>query len=328
MQQTRDNVLLNWLFSETCETYQHQGRVLYRYDESEYVLGLQSHLPYRCRVIFNVESAAEIESWLAQTPTDVHIAELKRQNDLRGFELATQSVSDQWIGSFPQQVSAEIVLIQQPLAQLKVAGLLVMDMDSTAIKIECIDELAALAGVGEEVAAVTASAMRGELDFEQSLRQRVAKLAGADENIIQSLCDSLPLMPGIESMIAELKSYQWKLVVASGGFTPFVGQLKQLLGLDAAYANELVIKDGKLMGEVTGEVVDAQYKANVIAKSAKQWSIAAGQCVAIGDGANDIPMIQAADLGLAFHAKPKLVAAADAAIQRLDLRALVFCLQA
>lgn len=328
MQQTRDNVLLNWLFSETCETYQHQGRILYRYEESEYVLELQSHLPYRCRVIFSIEATAEIESWLALIPSGAHIAELKRQNDLRGFEVATQSVSDEWIMSFPQQVSAEIVLVQQPLAQLNVAGLLVMDMDSTAITIECIDELAAMAGVGKDVAAVTARAMRGELDFEASLRERVAKLAGADAGIIQSLCDSLPLMPGIESMIAELKSHQWKLVVASGGFTPFVGHLKQLLDLDAAYANELVIKDGKLIGEVTGEVVDAQYKANVIAKSAKQWSIAPGQCVAIGDGANDIPMIQAADLGLAFHAKPKLVAAADAAIGRLDLRALVFCLQA
>ncbi|MCL1112392.1 phosphoserine phosphatase SerB [Shewanella basaltis] len=328
MLQQSDNVLLNWLFSETCETYQHLGCVFYRYCESDYLLNLQADLPYRSRIIFASQHSSVIEAWLSSLTIDTHIAKLERQNDLLGFELATQTAIEQWIGSFPQDIAAEIVLIQQPLARLNQPGLLVMDMDSTAIQIECIDELAAMAGVGDEVAAVTASAMRGELDFEQSLRQRVAKLAGADAHIIEQLCDNLPLMPGIKPMIAELKSHQWKLVVASGGFTPFVGHLKQLLGLDAAYANELVIQDGKLSGEVTGEVVDAQYKANVIAKSAKQWSIASGQCVAIGDGANDIPMIQAADLGLAFHAKPKLVAAADAAIQRLDLRALVFCLQA
>ncbi|MGI2168724.1 phosphoserine phosphatase SerB [Shewanella sp. MF05960] len=328
MLQQHDNVLLNWLFSETCETYQHLGCVLYRYQETDYPLSLQADLPYRCRVIFESQCSVQIGAWLALISVDAHIAKLDRQNDLVGFELSTQTPIDELIILFPQEIAAEIVLVQQPLARLNLCGLLVMDMDSTAIQIECIDELAAMAGAGEEVAAVTASAMRGELDFEQSLRQRVAKLAGADAQIIEQLCDTLPLMPGLESMIAELKSHQWKLVVASGGFTPFVGHLQNLLGLDAAYANELVIQEGKLLGEVTGVVVDAQYKASVIAKCAQKWSIASGQCVAIGDGANDIPMIQAADLGLAFHAKPKLIAAADAAIQRLDLRALVFCLQA
>ncbi|QDE32156.1 MULTISPECIES: phosphoserine phosphatase SerB [Shewanella] len=322
-----DNVLLNWLFSGSCETYQHLSCVLYRYRESDYLNNLQAHLSYRCRVIFSVECSTEIESWLSSIPTNAHIAKLDRQNDLLGFELAAQVANDQWIASFPTNIAAEIVLVQQPLARLNQPGLLVMDMDSTAIEIECIDELAFMAGVGEEVAAVTASAMRGELDFEQSLRQRVSKLAGADAAIIQQLCDTLPLMSGLEAMLAELKTHQWKLVVASGGFTPFVDHLKTLLNLDAAFANELVIVDGKLSGEVTGDVVDAQYKANVVNQCAEQWSIASGQRVAIGDGANDIAMIQAADLGLAFHAKPKLIAAADASIQHVDLRALVFCLQ-
>ncbi|MBB1425534.1 phosphoserine phosphatase SerB [Shewanella sp. SG44-2] len=327
MLEQRDNVLLNFLFSDTCETYQHLGCVLYRYQESDYLLNLQSHLPYRCRVIFSAQCSAEIEAWLSSISIDTHIAKLDRQNDLLGFELSAQTANDVLMASFPTNIAAEIVLIQQPLARLNQPGLLVMDMDSTAIQIECIDELAAMAGVGEEVAAVTASAMRGELDFEQSLRQRVSKLTGADASIIQQLCDNLPLMSGLEVMLAELKTHQWKLVVASGGFTPFVGHLKTLLNLDAAFANELVIVDGKLSGEVTGEVVDAQYKANVISLCAEQWAIPSGQRVAIGDGANDIPMIQAADLGLAFHAKPKLVAAADASIQNVDLRALVFCLQ-
>ncbi|MGX9462468.1 phosphoserine phosphatase SerB [Shewanella sp. A14] len=327
MQEQHGNVLLNFIFSANCDKYQHLDCMLYRYQESDYLHNMQSHLPYRCRVIFSAECSFEIESWLCSITSDVHIAKLDRNNDLLGFELSAQTANDELIASFPQNIPAEIVLIQQPLARLNQPGLLVMDMDSTAIEIECIDELATMAGVGEEVAAVTASAMRGELDFEQSLRQRVSKLAGADAVIIQQLCDSLPLMPGLESMLAELKLHQWKLVVASGGFTPFVGHLKTLLNLDAAFANELVIVDGKLSGEVTGDVVDAQFKANVVNLCAKKWSIASGQRVAIGDGANDIPMIQAADLGLAFHAKPKLVAAADASIQHVDLRALVFCLQ-
>jgi len=322
-----NNVLLNFLFSDTCDTYQHQGRVLYRYQESDYLLSLQAHLPYRCRVIFSVECATEIEYWLSSISTDAHVAKLDRQNDLLGFELSAQTANDAWIASFPQNISAEIVLIQQPLARLNQPGLLVMDMDSTAIEIECIDELAAMSGVGDEVAAVTASAMRGELDFEQSLRRRVSQLAGADAGIIQRLCDTLPLMPGLEAMLAELKTHQWKLVVASGGFTPFVSHLKTLLDLDAAFANELVIVDGKFSGEVTGEVVDAHYKARVISQCAQQWGIPVGQRVAIGDGANDILMIQTADVGLAFHGKPKLIEAADVSIQHLDLRALVFCLQ-
>ena len=327
MLEQHDNVLLNWLFSGSCETYQHSSCVLYRYQESDYLNDLQAHLPYRCRVIFDLACSTEIETWLTSISTNVHIAKLDRQNDLLGFELCAQTANEQLIAAFPQNLPAEIMLIQQPLARLNEPGLLVMDMDSTAIEIECIDELAAMAGVGEEVAAVTASAMRGELDFEQSLRQRVSKLAGADSSIIQQLCDTLPLMSGLETMLAELKTHHWKLVVASGGFTPFVGHLKALLKLDAAFANELVIVDGKLSGEVTGDVVDAQFKASVISQCAEQWSIPSGQRVAIGDGANDITMIQAADLGLAFHAKPKLIAAADASIQNVDLRALVFCLQ-
>ncbi|WP_351088678.1 phosphoserine phosphatase SerB [Shewanella sp. S1-49-MNA-CIBAN-0167] len=328
MLEQRDNVLLNFLFSDICDKYQHLGRVLYRYQESDYLLSLQSYFPYRCRIIFSVECSTEIESWLSLISSDAHIAKLVRQNDLLGFELSTQTVNDKWIASFPQNIAAEIVLIQQPLARLNQPGLLVMDMDSTAIDIECIDELAAMAGVGEDVAAVTASAMRGELDFEQSLRLRVSKLAGADAAIIQELCDTLPLMPGLEAMLAELKSHQWKLVVASGGFTPFVSYLKTLLGLDAAFANELVVVDGKLSGEVTGQVVDAQFKAKVVSQCAEQWAIASGQRVAIGDGANDIAMIQAADLGVAFHGKPTLIAAADVSIHHVDLRALVFLLQA
>ncbi|QSX41688.1 phosphoserine phosphatase SerB [Shewanella cyperi] len=257
----------------------------------------------------------------------VSVALLERQSGLLGLELVLKDA-----GELPGHLAAldglECFLLSSKLPRLGEPGLLVMDMDSTAIKIECIDELAAMAGVGAEVAEVTERAMQGELDFEQSLRARVGKLKGADADIITRLCDNLPLMEGLEAMVAELKSHNWKLVLASGGFTPFVGHLKTLLGLDAAFANELVIEDGKLVGEVTGKVVDAQFKADVVGRMGEEWQIPAGQRVAIGDGANDIPMVNAADLGIAFHAKPKLAAAADAAIRSLDLRVLPFLLRA
>ncbi|WP_076543046.1 phosphoserine phosphatase SerB [Shewanella sp. UCD-KL21] len=319
---------LTWLFSTFDATYSHNHVTLTRYFEDEYLNNIQVNYPYRLRVVFEAPSFGAINDWLASLTQDCAIAPLVRHNDLQGFELASTSDLGTLMSQFPQQVKAEILNITAPLASLFKPGLLVMDMDSTAIQIECIDELAVMAGVGEAVSEVTERAMQGELDFEESLRLRVSKLAGANESIISTLCEQLPLMPGLKSLVAELKSNEWKLVLASGGFTPFVGYLKDLLDLDAAYANELVIEAGKLTGEVTGDVVDAQYKANVIDKCSATWQIAAGQRLAIGDGANDIPMVNAADFGIAFHAKPKLLAAADASINNLDLRCLVYYLQA
>ncbi|ABL99185.1 phosphoserine phosphatase SerB [Shewanella amazonensis] len=254
-------------------------------------------------------------------------APLVRRNALSGLELVSKGEGN-LSAAFDGIAGLEVLPVTESLPSLRHPGLLVMDMDSTAIKIECIDELAAMAGVGEAVAEVTERAMQGELDFKQSLRQRVAKLAGADAGIIDTLCARLPLMDGLTEMLAELKGHGWKLVVASGGFTPFVGHLKATLGLDAAFANELVIADGKLVGEVTGTVVDANFKADVVSRLGDEYGIKDGQRLAIGDGANDIPMVQRADFGIAFHAKPKLAAAADARIHTLDLRVLPFLLQA
>ena len=328
MQTSNQTVLLNWLMSSTSATIKHNQFELVRYQESEFLSKINSTHPIRCRVIFEADASSAVGDWLDNIASDACFCVLQRNNNLYGVEIALNQSSSTWTSLFPNHLAAELVQVTFPLPFLSKPGLLVMDMDSTAIQIECIDELAAMAGVGQAVSDVTASAMRGELDFEESLRLRVSKLAGADASIISQLCDNLPLMPGLEQMLDELKANQWKLVVASGGFTPFVGHLKSLLQLDADYANELVIEHNKLVGTVTGDVVDAEYKANVIQQCADTWNITPGQTVAIGDGANDIPMIKAADLGLAFHAKPKLVEAAQASIQRLDLRALVFCLQA
>lgn len=202
-------------------------------------------------------------------------------------------------------------------------GLLVMDMDSTTIKIECIDEIAALAGVGEEVAAVTELAMQGQLDFSESLHQRVGKLAGASEDILAEVAKNIPLMEGLESLITELKKYQWRVAIASGGFIYFADHLKTLLKLDAAVANVLEIKNQTLTGNVLGEVIDAQAKADCLASLQQEFNIASTQTVAMGDGANDLVMMAAAHLGVAFHAKPLVLAQADSCITTQGLDYLI-----
>ncbi|NCF07000.1 phosphoserine phosphatase [Kosakonia sp. MH5] len=211
------------------------------------------------------------------------------------------------------------------IPHLRSPGLLVMDMDSTAIQIECIDEIAKLAGTGEMVAEVTERAMRGELDFAASLRSRVATLKGADANILMQVRESLPLMPGLVQLVLKLETLGWKVAIASGGFTFFADYLRDKLHLTAAVANELEIMDGKFTGQVLGDIVDAQYKANTLKALAEKYEIPVTQTVAIGDGANDLPMIKAAGLGIAFHAKPKVNEKAEVSIRHADLMG-VFCI--
>ncbi len=213
---------------------------------------------------------------------------------------------------------------QRSQPKLTTPGVLVMDMDSTAIQIECIDEIALLAGVGPEVAAVTAAAMRGELDFAQSLRQRVATLKDAPEQVLATVLARLPLMPGLEALVATLQQHQWTVAIASGGFTYFTEALQQRLGLTATFANVLEIKDGKLTGQVVGDIVDAQVKAQVVQQLAAARDIPHQQTVAIGDGANDLPMLAVAGLGVAFHAKPLVQAKAQYAIRQGSLLQLLY----
>ena len=212
--------------------------------------------------------------------------------------------------------------------KLSQAGLLVMDMDSTAIQIECIDEIAKLAGVGELVSAITESAMRGELDFEQSLRRRVATLKGAPESILQQVRENLPLMPGLVETIQTLQKYGWKTAIASGGFTYFADYLKALLQLDFAASNQFDIEDGKLTGLVKGDVVDAQYKAKTLQRLLEEYGINSQHSIAIGDGANDLAMMNVAGLGVAFHAKPKVQQQAQIVVNFADLTALLCLLSA
>ena len=197
------------------------------------------------------------------------------------------------------------------IPHLRTPGLLVMDMDSTAIQIECIDEIAKLAGTGEMVAEVTERAMRGELDFTASLRSRVATLKGADANILQQ--------------VLKLETLGWKVATATGGFTFFAEYLRDKLRLTAVVANELEIMDGKFTGNVIGDIVDAQYKANTLTRLAQEYEIPMAQTVAIGDGANDLPMIKTAGLGIAYHAKPKVNEKTEITIRHADLMG-VFCI--
>ncbi|MCW8832441.1 MAG: phosphoserine phosphatase SerB [Colwellia sp.] len=226
------------------------------------------------------------------------------------------------IADFALSNGLEIALIENA-PRLNEPGLLVMDMDSTTIEIECIDEIAKLAGVGEQVAAVTELAMQGELDFAQSLHQRVATLNEAPETILAEVAKNIPLMAGLETLITELKKYNWRIAIASGGFTYFADHLKNLLQLDATFANELEIIDGKLTGKVLGSVVDAQVKADSLTLLAEQYQIPSKQTVAMGDGANDLVMMAAAGFGVAFHAKPIVLAQADSTINQQGLDCLL-----
>ncbi|WP_165087726.1 phosphoserine phosphatase SerB [Neisseria yangbaofengii] len=194
-------------------------------------------------------------------------------------------------------------------------GLIVSDMDSTLINIECIDEIAAGAGLKEQVAEITERAMRGELDFEQSLRSRVALLKGLDEQFLHDVyANVLQLSPGGEYLLAQCKKHDVKFLLVSGGFTFFTERLQHRFGLEYQFANVLEIIDGRLTGQVLGDVIDAQRKQALLQEYRDKLGLTAGQTLAMGDGANDIPMLEAAGIGVAYRAKPKAQAHADACI--------------
>jgi len=204
--------------------------------------------------------------------------------------------------------------------------LVVFDMDSTLIQHEVIDELAAAAGVGDRVAAITEAAMRGEIDFQQSFRQRVALLAGLDAAVLPQLAARLELTEGVERLFKYLKILGYKTAIVSGGFTYFGRQLQQRLGIDHVHANELEIVDGRVTGRVVGEIIDGARKASLLREIAAREAIDLEQVVAVGDGANDLPMLRLAGLGIAFHAKPIVRATAQQSISTIGLDGILYLL--
>ena len=204
--------------------------------------------------------------------------------------------------------------------------LICFDMDSTLIGTECIDELAARAGVGDQVKEITASAMRGEIDFTESFTRRVALLEGLDQSVMEDIARNLPYNEGLERMMTILKRVGYKTAILSGGFTYFGKFLQQKFGFDYVYANDLEIKDGKLTGKYLGEVVDGRRKAELLRLLCQFEGIDLAQAVAVGDGANDLPMLNLAGLGIAYHAKPKVMATARQSISTIGLDGLLYFL--
>ena len=202
--------------------------------------------------------------------------------------------------------------------------LVAFDMDSTLVQQEIIDELARAAGVGTEVAAITAAAMRGEIDFKASFRQRLKLLRGLPEAALREIAANLPLTEGAERLIANLKALGYKIAILSGGFTYFARRLQQKLGIDYLCANELETAAGRVTGEVAGEIVDGRKKAEVLKSIAREENISLEQVIAVGDGANDLPMLNIAGLGIAFRAKPVVREGAKQAISTLGLDGILY----
>src|SRR5690554_729389 len=204
--------------------------------------------------------------------------------------------------------------------------LICFDMDSTLIQTEVIDELAVRAGVGDKVKAITELAMQGEIDFEESFRQRVRLLKGLDVSAMKEIADKLPITEGLDRLMKVLQKVGFKTAILSGGFTYFGNHLKEKYGFDYMYANELEIIDGKLTGNYVGDVVDGKRKAELLRLIAQVEKIDLRQTVAVGDGANDLPMLGIAGLGIAFHAKPKVKQTADHSLSSVGIDGILYFL--
>ncbi len=216
----------------------------------------------------------------------------------------------------------------KPMPTLSQPGLLFMDMDSTLIQCECIDEIADFLGIKAQISAITERAMRGELDFSESLIERVKLLAGLDADTLETVYQQrIKLTDGAETLISTVQDHGWKVGLVSGGFTYFTDKFKTRLNLDFTCSNTLEIKNNQLTGRVLGDIVDADCKRRCLVEQAALFSIDSSQTVAIGDGANDLPMIKEAALGIAFYAKPTVQAQADIAINQGGLEQVLKYLQ-
>jgi len=239
--------------------------------------------------------------------------------------LADQAVLREKFLAVSNDLNVDIA-VQEDNVYRRNRRLVAFDMDSTLIEAEVIDELAAAAGVGEQVAAITERAMRGELDFTESFHERVGLLKGLSGDVLQEIAERLPVTEGAERLIRNLKSLGYTTVILSGGFNYFGNYLKDKLGIDYVFANELDMEDGIVTGKVTGTVVDGNRKAQLLREIAEKEGIRLEQTIAVGDGANDLPMLSIAGLGIAFRAKPMVQESAKQSISTLGLDGVLYLL--
>ena len=237
-------------------------------------------------------------------------------NDVHQLQASFMSLSD---------MGAD-VSFQKDYIYRRSRRLICFDMDSTLIETEVIDELADRAGVGAEVRAITESAMRGEIDFCESFKRRCALLKGLDVSVMDEIARNLPITEGLERLMTVLKRVGYKTAILSGGFTYFGNYLRQRYGFDFVYANELEVENGKLTGRYLGEIVDGRRKAELLRLLCQFEGINTAQAIAVGDGANDLPMLGLAGLGIAFHAKPKVKATAEQSISTIGLDGILYFL--
>ncbi|MBL8439333.1 MAG: phosphoserine phosphatase SerB [Zoogloeaceae bacterium] len=265
---------------------------------------------------------AEIETPTLKTLAKLTGASGIEQIHLEAFRIL-DAIPDDRVSVLCQQVKLDFAYVptQRRLVDF---GLFVTDMDSTLINIECIDEIADMHGLKTEVAAVTEAAMRGELDFKASLARRVSLLAGLEEAALLRVYEErLQLNPGAERLIAGLKDAGLYTVLVSGGFTYFTQRLKDRLDFDEAWSNELEVANGRLTGRIIGDIVDANAKASHLLRTRHALDLNPEQVIAVGDGANDIPMLEAAGFGVAYRAKPVLRAVADCCLDQSPLDAIL-----
>ena len=271
------------------------------------------------KLILNKNAFSDVEKQRLEGVFDSHLKVFLNRSEMLLDEIPDQEL----IIENCNQLDVDINLLPEGFESGQVK-LVVSDMDSTLINIECVDEIADFANVKKEVSRVTEAAMRGELDFAGSLIERVKLLTGLDESALQRVYDErLKLNPGAEVMLQGLKKHNIKFALVSGGFTFFTSRLKKRLSLDYTLANTLEIENGKLTGFVQGDIIGAEAKASFLLEKCKELDISPDQVVAIGDGANDLKMMAVAGLGIAYHAKPKVQKEANCALNHSGLEGLL-----